>query len=182
MHIALNFDPGPQTLLDICRVCNIADPQFVKRYLQEHSSLVYTKVKHHGAKCILTYYAPYQLHNFFFDSERSQHLYPAPWIIGKCWNALECALGMRLKSDYQSSVGLAFSLKKFFTPKQGCQVSSASLMLSAETIKNGPDSNSLLGFLKFLSRIPWLDICFDHNSGEICTQAIAQWVCVALVS
>ena len=203
MHIALDFElfflgtstrpftvdlVKPKTLLEICRVCNIADPQFVKKYLWEHSSLFHTKFMYdtHKQKYALTYHAAYQLHKFFFDPGRSQHLYSASWIIGKCWENLEYALGMRLKSDCQcsncGSLELAPNLNRFFTPEQGCQLSSTSLMLSAETIKNGSESNRLLHFLKFLSKIFWLDICFDNNSSEICTQAIAQWVCVALVS
>lgn len=184
MHIALNFssDADAKTLLDICRVCNIADPHLVKRYLQGHSFLVYTKVKYDEAKCILTYHAPPHLHSFFLNPGRSRHLYSAPWILRKCWDGLECALGMRLKNDALFAVKFAFSFDKFFLPGRGCQISSASLMLSTETIKNGSDSESLLGFLKLLSRIPWLDICFDCDLGEICTQSIARWVCVALVS
>jgi hypothetical protein len=138
-----------------------------------------------GTKLILTYYASHQLRNFFFDPQRSRHLYSVPWIIGKCWDALECALEMQINNESHGplfSLNTAFGLEKFFLPKQGCQISSASLMLAAETIKNGSDSNRLLGFLKFLSRIRWLDISFHGESGETCTQAIAQWVCIALVS
>jgi len=57
-----------------------------------------------------------------------------------------------------------------------------SLMLSAESIRNGSDSDSLLGFLKHLSRIPWLDICFSSDSSALWTHAVANWVCKSLVS
>ena len=197
MHIALDFEscflggsrPDIQfaqatPLLDICRICNIADPQLVKRYLQEHSSLFYTKLRYdpNKGKHVLTYYAAYHLCKFFFAGQ-SQHLYSASWIIGNCWETLECALRMRLKRDYLAkSMKLTSNLNKFFTPQQGCQLSSASLMLSADTIKNGSDSNRLLHFLKFLSRIPWLDILFDCKTGRMPSQAISHWVCEALVS
>ena len=55
-------------------------------------------------------------------------------------------------------------------------------MLSAESIGNGSESDSLLGFLNFLSRIPWLDVWFSGDSSPLWTPAIAKWVCESLVS
>ena len=179
--ISLDFEPKlseGKTLLDIGEVCNIADPQLVKRCLQEYSCLFYIKTKRDGAKCILTYHAPNELRNFFFDPGRSRHLYSAPWIIEKCWDNLQCALGMQLKFNHYCFD--IFDISEFFVPSQGRQIPSATLMIS-QSIKNGSDMDALLWFLKFLSRIRWLD-CFGSPIDRTFTKAIAQWVCTALVS
>jgi len=182
MRIILDFEScfseevaPPRTLLEICRICNISDSRLVKRFLQEQSFLFPTRYIRNGTKLVLAYTAPHQLRNFFFDPGRSRHLYSAPWVIGICWEAVECA-------TTEISLQLAYGLCHFFMPMKDRQFSRASLMLSAESIRNGSDSDILLGFLKFLSRIPWLDICFSHHWNKIWTSAIANWVCKALVS
>ena len=153
------------------------------------SYLVYQVSKKTG----FTYSAPCQLHNFIFDPGRSRHLYSAPRIIGKCWEAVEQARASTSQDSQDSQLNrnvevselfpsAVYGLHHFFIAKEGYQISRASHMLSAESIRNGFDSDSLLAFLKFLSRIPWLDIwCSKHwNAIWIC--AIANWVCNSLVS
>jgi len=181
--IALDFVTGsrPKTLSKIGRICNIADPQLVKRCLQEHSSLFYARIERAGMeKCVLSYQVPNELRNFFLDPGRSQHLYSAPRIIGKCWYAIKMALDMCPGTDDVWSFTPADCLA-FFTPKQGSRISSATLMLS-ESVKNAYDSDTLLRFLKFLSRIPWVDVSFRGYIDEAYTVAIARWVCTTLVS
>jgi hypothetical protein len=129
---------------------------------------------------------PLQLRNFFFHPGRSRHLYSVPCIIEQLWKGVRVVLEKQLKGDIWSSHiwRLISGLHNFFTPKEDCQISSASLMLSAASIGNRSDSDSLLGFLAFLSRIPWLDIWFTAGrsaDSEFCATAIAQWVCIALV-
>jgi len=174
----------PRTLSEICRICNIPDSHLVKRFLQERSFLLHTWYTQDVTKLVLTYSAPLQLRNFFFDPGRSRHLYSAPWVIERCWEAVQGVIKSQsnLVGDPVLSFQFAFGLCHFFTPKKDCQFSSASLMLSAESIRNGSDSDSLLGFLKFLSRIPWLDICFNGHLNGLWTPAIANWVCKSLVS
>ena len=194
MHITLNFkshlDEGgvaePGTLLEMCRICNVPDPQLVKRFLQEKSFLFHAQYKKNGKRLVRAFSAPLQLRNFFFDPGRSRRLYSVPCIIGKLWEGVGVVLGKQLKGDIWSSHfwRLISGLRNFFTPKEDCQISSASLMLSAASIGNRSDSDSLLGFLAFLSKIPWLDIWFTAGrsaDSEFCATAIAQWVCIALV-
>jgi len=172
----------PRTLSDICRICNIPGSHLVKRFLQDQSFLFHTQYAEHETKLVLTYSIPVQLRNFFFDPGRSQQLYCVPWIIGKCWEAIECAIKSQPDSGHSVlSSRIACGLCHFFTPKKNCQFSRASLMLSA-ALSNGSDSDSVLGFLKSLSRIPWLDICFSNPSNALWTCAIANWVCKSLVS
>ena len=165
-------------------MCNIPDSHLVKRFLQEQSFLFHTWYIQIGTKLVLTYSAPLQLCNFFFDPGRSQHLYSVPWIIGKCWEAIECVIKLQLnRRDSVLSLQIASGLCLFFEPQKDCRFSRASLMLGAESIRNGSDTDSLLGFLKFLSRIPWPDICFSsHSNGLRWTHAILKWVCKSLVS
>jgi hypothetical protein len=165
-------------------MCNIPDSHLVKRFLQEQSFLFHTWYLQIGTKLVLTYSAPLQLCNFFFDPGRSQHLYSVSWIIGKCWEAVECVMELQLnRRDSVLSLQIASGLCLFFEPQKYCQFSRASLILGAESIRNGSDTDSLLAFLKFLSRIPWPDICFSsHSNGLRWAQAIAKWVCKSLVS
>jgi hypothetical protein len=186
MQIALTFASyhfkdelsEPRSLSGICRICNIPDSHLVKRFLQEHSFLFHTWHAQHEKKLVFTYSAPRQLHNFFFDPGRSRHLYSAPLIIGKCWETVEQASTSQDSQLHRSVYGL----HHFFIAKEGCQFSRASHMLSAESIRNGSDSDSLLAFLKFLSRIPWLDIWYSNHWNTIWICAIANWVCKSLVS
>ena len=131
----------PRTLSAICRICNIPDSHLVKRFLQEQSFLFYTRYTPLGTKPILTYCAPLQLCNFFFDPGRSRHLYSASWIIGKCWEAVECAINSQSEFPNTRDPVLPFQLASglchFFSPKKDYQCSRASLMLSAESIGNG---------------------------------------------
>ena len=173
----------PRSLSGICRICNIPDSHPVKRFLQE-SFLFHIWSIQIGTKLVLTYSAPLQLCEFFFDPGRSQHLYSASWILGKCWEAVECVIESQLnRTDSVLSFRIASGLCLFFEPQKDCQFSRASLMLGAESIRNGSDTDSLLGFLKFLTRIPWPDICFSsHSNGLRWTHAILKWVCKSLVS
>jgi hypothetical protein len=180
MHIiALDSDDSPKTLLEITRTFNVSNSQLVKSFLQEHPFLF--RIQGHNKKrnMILVYSASSPLRNFFLDPGRSRHLYPMPWIIDKCWEAIECALKMRHPSH--SSWTLS-RLQYFFAgpASQDCQISGASLMLLAASIRNGLDDDNLLCFLGFLSRIPW-DSCFSDYQSEACTLAIAQCVCKTLV-
>jgi len=185
MHIALDFC-GPKTLTEISMNYNISNPQLVKSFLQEHSFLFRLTILNIMSKegslfrhaATLAVSAPFQLRNFFFDPGRSRHLYSIPWIIDKCWEAVKCSL--RVPPTYHSSES-AFGLRNFFIPNQDCQISGASLMLSAESIRNGPDDDNLLRFLGSLYRIPW-DTCFSSYESYVCTLAIARWVCKTLVS
>jgi hypothetical protein len=176
MHIALDFSIS-QTLLEISRTCNIPNAQVVKSFLQEHSFLFHMQRSDEEDE-VLAYSAPFQLRNFFWDPGRSRHLYSMPWIIDKCWEAIERALEMRHFGWYTAA------LFYFFSPKQDCQISGASRLLFAESIRNGLDDVNLLRFLGFLCRIPWVDTWFsgDQSGSEACTLAIAHWVCEALVS
>ena len=176
------------SLLGICRICNIPDSHLVKRLLQEHSFLFHTWYIRYEKKLVFTYSTPCQLHNFLFDPGCSRHLYSAPRIIGKCWEAVEQAStsqDSQLNRNVEGSelFPLAvYGLHHFFIAKEGYQISRASHMLSAESIRNGFDSDSLLAFLKFLSRIPWLDIWYSKHWNAIWICAIANWVCNSLVS
>jgi hypothetical protein len=181
MHIALDFDDSPKTFLEISRTCNISNPQLVKSFLQKHSFLFHIQGHNEEGDMVLVYSAPFQLRNFFLDPGRSRHLYSVPWIIGKCWEAIECALETRSFRWYTAT------LWHFFSPSQDCQISGASHMLFAESIRNGLDDVNLLPFLGFLCKIPWVDTWFidesdDQSESEVCTLAIAQWVCKTLVS
>ena len=147
--------------------------------------MFHTQYKENGKTLVRAYSSPLQLRSFFFDPGRSRRLYSLPCIIGKLWEGVEVVLGEQLKDGIRSYKFIS-GLRNFFTPKEDCQFSSASLMLSAASIGNRSDSDSLLGFLAFLSRIPWLDIWFTKPNGrpadsEFCATAIAQWVCIALV-
>jgi len=181
MHVAFNNWYEPKTLLEISRIHNIQNLPFVKSFVREHSFLFQMRIRRgYRKKAVLGYSAPLHLRKFFFDPGRSRHLYSIPWIIGKCWEAVKCALQVQISPTYHS-LGSAFGLQGFFIPNQDCQIPGASLMLSAESIKNGPDDNNLLRFLESLCRIPW-HTCLDSSEGAECTLAIAQWVCKTLVS
>lgn len=184
MHVALDFEiqfgeTQPRTLLEISTICKLPNPQLVKTFLQQHSFLFHTRCKprRHGVR-ILTYSAPLQLRNFFFNPGRCRHLYSVPVIIGKCWEAIKYVFKMRPTSS--KSPNFAFGLRSFFGPNQDCQISGASLMFS-ESIRNRTDVDNMLRFLGFLCRVPW-DTCFGSDESELCTVAIAQWVCSGLVS
>jgi hypothetical protein len=194
MRISLDFQSCrlmdevamPRNLSQTCGICKIPYPHLVKRFLQEQSFLFHTWYTQFGE---ITYSAPLQLRNFFFDPSRSQDLYSAPWIIQKCWEAVIIKSHWDLELlnrtgalQHVSSFHIHYGLYHFFTPQKYCQISRASLMLSTESIRNGSNSDSLLGFLKYLSRIPWLDICFSSNLNALWTCAIANWVCKSLVS
>jgi len=179
MHIALDFC-GPKILTEISMHYNNSNPQLVKSFLQKHSflfRLTMILVTRPLYGCIAVS-APFQLRNFFFDPGRSRHLYSIPWIINKCWEAVKCSLRVPPTCH---AFEPAFGLRNFFIPNQDCQISGASLMLSAESIRNGPDDDNLLRFLGSLYRIPW-DTCFSSYESYVCTLAIAQWVCKTLVS
>jgi len=177
MHVA--FDSHvPKTLLEISRIHNIPNLPFVKCFVREHSFLFQLRIRRsYREKAVLAYSAPFHLRKFFFDPGRSRHLYS---IIGKSWEAVKCALQVQIPPTYHS-LGSAFGLQGFFIPNQHCQISGASLMLSTERIRNGPDDNNLLRFLESLCIIPW-HTCLDSSKGANCTLAIAQWVCKTLVS
>jgi hypothetical protein len=178
MHIALDFSIS-QTFLEISRTCNIPNPQLVKSFLQEHSFLFHMQRSDDGEE-VLVYSAPFQLRSFFLDPGRSRHLYSMPWIIDKCWEAVKYALQVQIPLTH-NSIGFFFGLQNFFAPNQDRQVSGASLMLFAESIRGELDNDNLLRFLGFLCRMPW-HTCFNSEESEACTLAIAQWVCEGLVS
>ena len=181
MHVAFDDSRTPKTLLEISRIYNIPNLPFLKSFVREHSFLFQLRIRRrYSEKAVIRYSAPFQLRNFFFDPGRSRHLYSVPWIIGKSWEAVKCAFQVQIPPTYHS-LGSAFGLQGFFKLNQYCQISGASLMLSAESIRNGPDDNNLLRFLESLCRIPW-HTCLDSSKGANCTLAIAQWVCKTLVS
>lgn len=178
MYLAFDSDIS-STPSQISRIYNISNLQLVKSFLQEHSFLfnIWMSDDQHSRLC---YSAPVQLCNFFFDPGRCRHLYSMPWIIRKCWEAVKYYCDKQRQFPWIRS---PFALRKFFTGSQGGQIPGASLMFSA-SIGNRPNENYLLDFLRFLSRIPWLDtnISFEEHNQDFFPLAIAQGVCRALVS
>jgi hypothetical protein len=121
-------------------------------------------------KHLLVYCVPYWLRDFFFDPHRSRSFYSTSWVINKCQQAMKGLIGKSNKKIYSSF--------PFFMPTEYGEISYASRLL--EHVRNGADSNDLLLFLRYLSKIDWLDIYKCRTKRQL-TNEIAHWVCITLV-
>ena len=158
MHLAIEMAESsmPQTSKEIVRICNLPDRSLLGRFMDENSHLIYigAGLKGKGKKLVLTYYLHHWLHGFF-DLNHSQSLYLSSLVITKCQWAIERFIEPKgfymLSSFFQSKLNFG----------HGGEIPTASHLL--EHVKNVSDRNELLLFLKYLSKVHWLDI---YNRGQ----------------
>ena len=179
LHLGLDIGGFPRSLREIEAISNnTPDRQRLRKFVQEHSSLINT---HHtmaddrlsvaGHRHVLRYSISRWLCDFAFDPNRSRNLYSTSLVTSECQRAIGAFIA-------KNSVFWPHQLNQFFV--QDDEVSDASRLL--EHAKDGSDRNDLLLFLRYLSKIHWLDIYpRGWNEGHF-THGIVQWVCTTLVS
>jgi len=162
--------PYPKSLREIEAISNnTLDRQHLRKFVDEHLPLIlHRRHTKHKNKHLLGYSVSHWLCNFTFDPNRSRSLYSTSLVTRVCQRAID---GFIEKNS-------GFNPKEFFV--QYDEISDASRLL--EHAKNGPDSDDLLLFLQYLSKIQWLNIYTQDWEGRFLTYAIIQWVCTTLVS
>ena len=134
-------------------------------------------------KYVLRYYLPLWIRAFFFDPNRSQHLYSTSLVIDKCQKAIN-SLILDPNPDSYNDDGLVY----FFMPTPTLSgeipidnIANATRLL--ESAGNGSDRNELLLFLEYLSEIRWFHVYtrFRGLRQRRLTNRIVHWVCTALV-
>ena len=170
----------PTTLREIGNICNIPDQQRLRKFVDEHPHLIriHTKVTD---KCVLRYYVPTWMRDFFLNPNRSRYLYSTSLVIDKCQKAIKSIILDPNPDSYKTN-----SLLYFFTPALTLSsqipignIANATRLL--ESARNGSGMHELLLFLKYLSEIHWFDI-YNRGWGQRhLTNGIVHWVCTTLV-
>ena len=150
---------------------NALDRQLLKRFVDEQSHLIDVEPTKVEDKYVLQYFVPCWLNAFFFDPNRCRNIYPTSLVISECQRAIEASITPN-SSSYPPSV--------FFSSGRSNTISFASRLL--DHVKNGPDSDDLLLFLRYLSEIHWLDVYTQGPPQRGLTHGIIYWVCTTLVS
>jgi hypothetical protein len=195
MHLAFemmeddDMCPEPRSLQEIAEICDILDRQLLKRFVEEHTSLIYARPQMvEGGKHVSAYYVPRWLRGFFFDPNRSRYFYSTSWIISKCFHAIEEYL--QSNSDFDESD----TRLPFFVPTKYREMSFGDIVVLniavngisdasrfLEHVRNGSDRNHLLRFLGNLSEIHWLDIYTSDDARKELANEIVHWLCTTLV-
>jgi len=159
----------PKTLQkEIETITHMPDQQHLKRFVNEHSILIHTQHTNDDDRPLLEHSIPRWLYDFTFDPNRSRSLYSTSLVTSKCQQAIEAFV-----AGDSDSCPLLFFL-------QYDEISNASRLL--EHAKSGSDSDDLLLFLRYLSKIHWLDMYTRGGEERALTNEITQWVCTTLVS
>jgi len=162
--------PRPRSLREIGNFCNILDQQHLKKFIDEYSYLIHTQHKKIKDRHVLGYYVPHWLCDFFFDPYRSQSLYSTSWVIDQCQQAIE---------GFIRPNSVSYSPLHFFMQPDG-EISDATRLV--EHVREGYNSNALLHFLEYLSKIHWLDIYSRGWHQRGLTHGIIHWMCITFVS
>ena len=160
----------PKSLWEIEITTNTLDRQRLRRFVKEHPILIHTQHTNVDNKYFLGFYISHWLCDFIFDPSRSQSLYSTSLVTSKCRQAIEVFIA-------QNS---SFYPEEFFVRRDGREISDASRLL--EHAKNGSDSDDLLLFLQYLSKIYWRYFYTRGFQERLLTHRIIQWVCMTLVS
>jgi hypothetical protein len=115
--------------------------------------------------------------DFFFNPNRSQHLYSTSLVIDKCQKAIKSLI-----LDPNLDCCDNNNLVDFFMPTLALFSNATNATHLLESATNGSDRHELLLFLKYLSEIDWFDVYWHRGPGERdLTSAIMHWVCTTLV-
>ena len=155
-----------RSLKEIGNIYPTLDQRLLRRFVEQHSYLIHITHKMVNNKHLLAFRVPSHLCNFFFDPDRCRSIYSPSWVLDKCQQAIKRFIGESGRI-HDPSTPLFFTQTKF----------SSSLL---EHVRNETDSNDLLLFLGYLSRIDWLNI-YKYWAKRQLTHAIAHWVCTTLV-
>ena len=164
----------------IGNIFDTPDRRRLKRFVDEHSYLICTheKVKD---KYVLRYYVPKWMDDFFFDPNRSLHLYSISLVIKECRKAIQ-SLILDLTPDFYND-GLVYFFMQTLTPSGEIPIDNmANATRLLESARNRSDRKELLLFLEYLSEIHWFDIYL--NGGWVqrhFTNRLVHWVCTTLV-
>ena len=164
----------PKTLQkEIETITHMPDQQHLKRFVNEHSILIHTQHTNDDDRPLLEHSIPRWLYDFTFDPNRSRSLYSTSLVTSKCQQAIEAFFAG--KNDF------CRLHDHFFSQYSYDEVSDASHLLE-HSKTYGSDSGDLLLFLRYLSKIHWLDIYTRGVMESELTNEITRWVCKTLVS
>jgi len=164
------LEPKTRTLREIETITNAPDQQHLRMFVND-STLIHIQYLNVNNKYLLMYSISHWLWDFTFDPNRSQSLYSTFLVIRVCHQVIEAFIAKN--GDFCRA-------DRFFMQYDELGDSNASRLL--EHAKNGSDSNDLLLFLQYLSKIHWLNI-YTRGWQERClAHAILQWVCKTLIS
>ena len=165
------------SLREIGNTCNTLDQQCLSRFVDEHSYLIRIPLKV-ADKYVLQYYVPIWIRVFFLNPNRSQHLYSTSLVIDECRKAIE-SLILDPHPTLHKTKNLACFFTPMPTPSGEIPVANATRLLESAT--KGSDTNELLLFLEYLSKIDWFDIYNRGRSRRHFINRIVHWVCTTLV-
>ena len=170
----------PSSLRKIVNICNTPDRQRLRRFADEHSYLIPTHIKVEG-KYVLGYNVSIWMRNFFFDPNRSRHLYSTSSVIDRCQQAIKTHI-LDPNIDPNKNHGLVYFFTQTLTLLSEISISNnANATHMLESATNGSDRHELLLFLEYLSEIHWFDIYHMGCGQRLLTNRIMHWVCTTLV-
>jgi hypothetical protein len=181
MHLAFAIEGYmPSSFRKIENICNTPDRQRLRRFADEHSYLIPTLIKVKG-KYVLGYSVPIWMRDFFFDPNRSRHLYSTSLVIDECQQAIETHI-LDPNFDPDKNHGLVDFFTQALTLSSDISISNiANATHLLESATNGSDQQELLLFLEYLSEIRWFDIYHKGWGQRLLANRIARWVCTTLV-
>jgi hypothetical protein len=170
----------PRSFREIGNICNTPDRQRLRRFVDEHSYLIRIHEQVED-KYVLGYYVPLWMRDFFFDPNRSRHLYSTSLVIDKCQMAIK-SLILDPNPDFHKNDDLVYFFTPMPTPSGESLIGNiANATRLLESARNGSDRHELLPFLEYLSEIHWFDIYNRCQGQRHFINGIVHWVCTTLV-
>ena len=147
VHLAFHIEEcTPKSFREIGNICNTSDRQRLKRFVDENSYWIHIH-KTVEDKCVLGYYVPFWIRDFFLNPYRCQHLYSTSLVIGECQKAIKSLI-----LDPNSGFRTNHSLEYFFTPMR-TRSGEIPVVNATHLLEMGLSLTDMSCYLKFIGSI-----------------------------